>query len=278
MECTLCMMVFQLILQKYTERVNDAGHYFELKIFNLGESDFGKAFECQYSFLTSNSVTLTRDISHGPLTLSVETSQSNCRTEVKLKCLYFGPTCCTDDARVWSRNGTQIMNNDSLYDLCPSNWTRFADSCYYPSTHGQVHNFHTAATFCNGHSSHLVEIGSPEEQVFMEKLINKTNSLHDFWIGANDIDHEGIWKWNGSNTVLNYSHWCTGEPNNALQGEDCAALNVNNIPGKNFCWNDYSCKSYHNFVCEKSISAVSTTTNTYTLPTGTLVWRTVARK
>lgn len=51
--------------KKYEERVNAAGHYFELKIFNLGESDFGKVFQCQYGFSTSNFVTLTKDFTHG---------------------------------------------------------------------------------------------------------------------------------------------------------------------------------------------------------------------
>lgn len=50
------------------------------------------------------------------LVLTLETSPLKCREEVTLKCLYSGPTCCTDDARVWTRDGVQIMSNGATSD------------------------------------------------------------------------------------------------------------------------------------------------------------------
>lgn len=49
--------------------------------------------------------------------MTIETSPLVRGKDVTLKCLYSGPTCCTDDARVWTRDGTEIMNNGAPLDI-----------------------------------------------------------------------------------------------------------------------------------------------------------------
>ncbi len=65
---------------------------------------------------------------------------------------------------------------------------------------------------------YLVCIGSQEENEFVTSLIDD-----HIWIGANDIEQEGVWTWvNGD--VFSYSNWGPNEPNNFLDGEHCVVL------------------------------------------------------
>ena len=67
--------------------------------------------------------------------------------------------------------------------------------------------------------------------------------IADVWIGLNDLQQEGDWKWISSLTSPNYTHWRGGEPND-FRDEDCAALSPSN-------WFDYSCNLTLHYVCEK---------------------------
>ena len=42
-----------------------------------------------------------------------------------------------------------------------------------------------------------------------------------FWLGARDDIIEGIWMWSADGSVLNYTDWNPGEPNNYDGNEDC---------------------------------------------------------
>ncbi|MCE5348065.1 MAG: gliding motility-associated C-terminal domain-containing protein [Bacteroidales bacterium] len=83
-----------------------------------------------------------------------------------------------------------------------------------------------------GLQGYLVTITSEEESAFcLSKLLGQG------WLGASDEASEGTWKWiegpeNGS--VLSYTNWNTGEPNNSGGNEDYAQFLTN---GK---WNDLS--------------------------------------
>ena len=48
-----------------------------------------------------------------------------------------------------------------------------------------------------------------------------------------------------THVLIDYTNWGEGEPNNALDGEDCVALTAWN--GK---WNDDNCNSKFNYICE----------------------------
>ncbi len=77
----------------------------------------------------------------------------------------------------------------------------------------------------------LVSIGSANENQWIVNTFI-TSSNKGAWIGLNDIDQEGIYKW-VSGEVFSYSNWNSGEPNNA-GNEDVVAMTIN---GK---WNDDS--------------------------------------
>jgi len=64
----------------------------------------------------------------------------------------------------------------------------------------------------------------------------------NLWIGANDLDTEGVWTWlDGEKVADNDMHWMPGEPNDYREkhagGEDCAAM----APGWGYKSNDLPC-------------------------------------
>ncbi len=83
-----------------------------------------------------------------------------------------------------------------------------------------------------GLQGYLVTITSAEESAFCASKL-----LGQGWLGASDEASEGTWRWvagpeNGN--VLTYTHWNSGEPNDAGGNEDCAQFLANGL------WNDLS--------------------------------------
>ena len=66
-----------------------------------------------------------------------------------------------------------------------------------------------------------------------------------YWLGSNDIQQEGTWRFASTNQEMTYTNWRPGEPNNYKQSEDCLA--VSNTLG----WVDAPCNTPINYVCEK---------------------------
>lgn len=99
----------------------------------------------------------------------------------------------------------------------------------------------------NGEQGYLATILSKEEDEFLQKFLQK-NNVNDAWIGAQDAQEEGLWKWVsghekdesfwsakvGGPVPDVYSNWKQGEPNNA-NDEDCASLSKDG-------WNDATCQ------------------------------------
>ena len=69
------------------------------------------------------------------------------------------------------------------------------------------------------------------------------------WIGGNDLEEEGIWKW-ADCTPWDVTFWAEGEPNNCCGGEDCLELHQVH---HNKMWNDGVCGLEHGFACSKKI-------------------------
>ncbi|XP_006151894.1 asialoglycoprotein receptor 2 isoform X2 [Tupaia chinensis] len=127
-------------------------------------------------------------------------------------------------------------------ECCPVNWLEHEGSCYWFSSTGKT--WSEAEKYCQLENSHLVVIGSWEEQTF---IAQHTNPFHA-WIGLTDSD--GSWKWvDGTDYEHNYKNWAVTQPDNwhghELGGsEDCVEVG----PGGR--WNDNFCRQVHRWVCE----------------------------
>uniref|UniRef100_A0A668U3F4 C-type lectin domain-containing protein n=1 Tax=Oreochromis aureus TaxID=47969 RepID=A0A668U3F4_OREAU len=143
----------------------------------------------------------------------------------------------------------QIRSSDhtkirGIYDheLCASNivcrWSSFNHSCYLLSE--SFGSWDAARKDCKDRGADLVVIDSAEEQTFLSTITTK-----DAWIGLNDKEQEGTWKW-VDGTPLTLTYWASGQPDNGGE-EDCAHV----IWDKQKSWNDLSCSSSRQWICEK---------------------------
>ncbi|XP_060720554.1 C-type lectin domain family 4 member M-like [Tachysurus vachellii] len=120
-------------------------------------------------------------------------------------------------------------------------WKYFNSRFYYISAEKKT--WSESRQDCRKRGADLAIINTSEKRDFIVTQL----SNNEAWIGLNDIDREGVWKWvDGS--PLTTRLWCQGEPNNAGD-EDCVETGS---PSRN-CWNDQPCQSQLIWICEKSL-------------------------
>lgn len=69
------------------------------------------------------------------------------------------------------------------------------------------------------------------------------------WTGGNDIETEGQFVWDQSNTTISFSNWSPNNPSikypNKAPTRDCIDIYRNGE------WNDRQCSHLNPFICEK---------------------------
>ena len=126
--------------------------------------------------------------------------------------------------------------------------TTFSSSSY--AVFDKKRNWSDALSFCQRIGADLVKIESQGETEF----INATwlLSLGKMWIGLNDLEVKGDWKWSYSTSLDVYSNWGYRQPSN-WKNQDCVVL-VRGFMGKDFFdaqWNDVRCERTFFYLCEK---------------------------
>ncbi|XP_055765955.1 C-type lectin domain family 4 member M-like [Salvelinus fontinalis] len=121
-------------------------------------------------------------------------------------------------------------------------WQKFESSWYFLST--ETKTWKESREACLERGADLVIINSREEQTFLFNLKKRV------WIGLTDSVKEGTWKW-VDGTPLTTGYWYAKQPDNAgpTGDEDCAEIHEDQSPLKS--WNDMSCDSKLNWICEK---------------------------
>ena len=95
---------------------------------------------------------------------------------------------------------------------------------------------------------HLASITSDD---IKEKVVEGMNrkGLDRIWIGGNDKNEEGVWKWT-DDRPWEFTSWAQGEPNN-LTNEHCAEMGRDwGLKGVGM-WNDLPCHHELGFLCGK---------------------------
>lgn len=84
----------------------------------------------------------------------------------------------------------------------------------------------------------------------MQGLIieNGLDKGNDFWLGLNDIEHEGAYVWDNSKTPLNFTAWGESEPN-GNEDQNCIAATSQHF----YFWSDEDCYSNYQPVCESPV-------------------------
>ncbi|XP_030614163.1 CD209 antigen-like protein E [Archocentrus centrarchus] len=132
----------------------------------------------------------------------------------------------------------RLQNLSKQRKTCPAGWRMFSCSCYRLSESSG--SWDQSRKDCRDNGADLVVIESPEEQTFVSTITSEPT-----WIGLNDKEQEGAWKW-VDGTRLTWSNWAQGEPNNAGE-EDCGHLESK----EKRPWNDFRCTASMKWICEK---------------------------
>ncbi|XP_069142237.1 C-type lectin domain family 17, member A-like [Argopecten irradians] len=149
--------------------------------------------------------------------------------------------CSDAEVCVDMKNGDHVCYGLDIPDVCPSDkWVPFNRKCYYfDSTRSLDEN----AVLCEGMDSKLIRVDNEEVNSFLKSEVLR-RGFWAVWIGANDKDVEGEWKW-GPGDPLSFIQWKDGEPSNA-EDQDCVVIN------KTGYWLDFRCTITNaNSACER---------------------------
>ena len=131
---------------------------------------------------------------------------------------------------------------------CPPGWDEFDNSCYkrmQKFVYSLALSWENARAVCLGFGGDLVKIENEKEMEFIKFLSSAFKTR--VWIGLNDRHEEGQFVWSDG-TPFNssvYNSWADGEPNNAIEKEDCVEVYGDNG------WNDNRCDVNLQYICER---------------------------
>ncbi|KAL4226715.1 hypothetical protein ACF0H5_014695 [Mactra antiquata] len=120
---------------------------------------------------------------------------------------------------------------------------QFENSCYlHPSTQA---TWHWAVDACSKMGARLAEVNSEAENEILVKINKEARDGTDrVWLGASDLENDGVWKWQTSKQPITFQKWNKGEPNGRMV-ENC--LHFYKVLGT---WNDLPCDRNLNYICE----------------------------
>ncbi|KAJ8039927.1 C-type lectin [Holothuria leucospilota] len=164
-----------------------------------------------------------------------------------------GDKCSGTDSPEHATSGgsSQDVSTEPVTDVPPVQWHLWHKSSYafvqITSTWDDAVN----ACSSMGNGIHLVFIESELENKEVSRLANIASEGKHWWIGLNDKETEGVWKW--YNITSTYTKWMKGEPSNGLNREHCGHLKK--WQGDNALWNDLWCERKIYFICEKDVES-----------------------
>ena len=109
------------------------------------------------------------------------------------------------------------MYNIILGDIhnCPSQMRYYAQlqgnhiGQYGTSCYEQVpvrETWYAADQDCRRKGGHLLQIGGPQEEAYIQTFLSHVDSQHAAWIGLHDQGHEETFTWTSGEYTLNIEH------------------------------------------------------------------------
>ncbi|CAC5421969.1 unnamed protein product [Mytilus coruscus] len=128
---------------------------------------------------------------------------------------------------------------------CPDDWMPFSGHCYW-FVYKKV-TWNIAKNECQQKGGYLAKVESGAENSWLISALKA-----EVWIGLNDIQKEGQWKWVSDDTGISTSYWQYPEPNGG-RGENCVNFCKKICGQKAYGWNDLPCDYPIGYVCEKQL-------------------------
>ncbi|XP_076807104.1 uncharacterized protein LOC143450437 isoform X3 [Clavelina lepadiformis] len=125
---------------------------------------------------------------------------------------------------------------------CDPGWRYFNDHCYYFEYDKEL-TWQDARQQCTNAGADLVSILTGEENAFVTSHAYGTT-----WIGANDLELEGTFKWSDG-LAWSFADWQSGEPN-GIGGNSGDADCVTMWQDVNYKWDDNQCDKKWRYVCK----------------------------
>ena len=121
----------------------------------------------------------------------------------------------------------QLQNSE----LCPRKTFTF---------HGSRVPWTTARELCVRYNGRLAEIDNDREQQEVARLAR----YYSPWIGLNDREREGVWRWSAGRRLGAFVRWAPGQPNNRRGIEDCVGMQSSSLLDAT------DCSNIRSFMCQ----------------------------
>ena len=95
--------------------------------------------------------------------------------------------------------------------------------------------------YCNSHQGYLLEIGSEEEQQFVDILMSTDTTTGSYWLNLSDMTKEGNWVWQNSFVEPSYTNWYHENPHFDVES-NCAQIKHQDMDPNGLNWYDISCE------------------------------------
>ncbi|CAC5421972.1 unnamed protein product [Mytilus coruscus] len=126
---------------------------------------------------------------------------------------------------------------------CPQDWMLFMGHCYLFVYKKAI--WSNAKNECQQKGGYLVKVESVAENLWLISALKA-----EVWIGLNDIQTEGQWRWTSDNTGISFSYWQSHQPNSGRR-ENCVHYCKTGCGRNAYGWNDLPCSRPQGYICEK---------------------------
>ncbi|GFN83274.1 macrophage mannose receptor 1 [Plakobranchus ocellatus] len=147
----------------------------------------------------------------------------------------------------WRRYICERTPSSSAPGECEPGWLKNPSSGTCKQWYRERKSWKDAKTTCQQEGGDLVTILDKTTNTFVNDM-RKSNDRGTCWIGLNDLDNEGKFRWQNENQEVHYTNWSPGNPGQTnRQGQDCVVMGYKESEK----WSLFDCMQHSSFICEK---------------------------